>query len=251
MLAEPPGGDYLGPAVLTHKPWNPESLLWLGCAFMLALAPGAAVAGLFEDGSIAQMAANVTVLPVAILVSVAVWLQANRRFYQSPIGLADAFGFNHRNTARCLLLGLGTGFGLVGIAMALALSTSLLIQALGDQAEPQKLVTLIAEEAAKPDQTGALVFFVVMAAVVAPVAEEILFRGILYPAIKQIGYPRIAAIGTAILFALFHVNLLTFASLTAVALGLIALYEFTDNLLAPITAHAVFNASNLTMLLWQ
>ena len=250
-MAEPPGGDYLGLAVLTHKPWNPESLLWLGCALMLALAPGAAVAGLFEDGSIAQMAANVTVLPVAILVGVTVWFQVNRSFYQTPISLAAAFGFNRRNTGRCLLLGLGTGFGLVGIAMALALSTSLLIQALGDQAEPQKLVTLIAEEAAKPDQTGALVFFVVMAAVVAPVVEEILFRGILYPAIKQIGYPRIAAIGTAILFALFHVNLLTFASLTAVALGLIALYEFTDNLLAPIVAHAVFNASNLTMLFWQ
>jgi len=251
LLAEPPGGDYLGLAVLTHKPWNPESLLWLGCALMLALAPGAAVAGLFEDGSIAQMAANVTVLPVAILVGVTVWFQVNRSFYQTPISLAAAFGFNRRNTGRCLLLGLGTGFGLVGIAMALALSTSLLIQALGDQAEPQKLVTLIAEEAAKPDQTGTLVFFVVMAAVVAPVVEEILFRGILYPAIKQIGYPRIAAIGTAILFALFHVNLLTFASLTAVALGLIALYEFTDNLLAPIVAHAVFNASNLTMLFWQ
>ena len=250
-MAEPPGGDYLGLAVLTHKPWNPESLLWLGCALMLALAPGAAVAGLFEDGSIAQMAANVTVLPVAILVGVTVWFQVNRRFYQTPISLAAAFGFNRRNTGRCLLLGLGTGFGLVGIAMALALSTSLLIQALGDQAEPQKLVTLIAEEAAKPDQTGTLVFFVVMAAVVAPVVEEIFFRGILYPAIKQIGYPRIAAIGTAILFALFHVNLLTFASLTAVALGLIALYEFTDNLLAPIVAHAVFNASNLTMLFWQ
>ena len=250
-MAEPPGGDYLRLAVLTHKPWNPESLLWLGCALMLALAPGAAVAGLFEDGSIAQMAANVTVLPVAILVGVTVWFQVNRRFYQTPISLAAAFGFNRRNTGRCLLLGLVTGFGLVVIAMALALSTSLLIQALGDQAEPQKLVTLIAEEAAKPDQTGTLVFFVVMAAVVAPVVEEILFRGILYPAIKQIGYPRIAAIGTAILFALFHVNLLTFASLTAVALGLIALYEFTDNLLAPIVAHAVFNASNLTMLFWQ
>ena len=236
--------------MLSHKPWNPESLLWLGCGLMLALAPGAAVAGLFEDGSIAQMAANVTALPVAILVAVAVWLQASRRVYRSPIQLADTFGFNRRNTGRCMLLGLGTGLGLVLIAMALALLTSRLLQALGNQAEPQKLVSLIAEEAAKPDQTGLLIFFVVMAVAVAPVAEEILFRGILYPAIKQIGHPRAAAIGTALLFALFHVNLLTFASLTAVALVLIALYEFTDNLLAPITAHAVFNASNLIMLIW-
>jgi len=251
LLAVLPGGDYLRSAVLTQKPWNPESLLWLGCALMLALAPGAAVAGLFEDGSVAQMAANVTVLPVAILLAVVVWLQANHRVYRVPLRLAEIFGFNRRNTGYCLLLGLATGLGLVLIAMALALVTSLLIQALGDQAEPQKLVRLIAEEAAKPDQTGALIFFVVMAVAVAPVAEEILFRGILYPAIKQIGYPRVATIGTAILFALFHVNLLTFASLTAVALALIALYEFTDNLLAPITAHAVFNASNLIMLFWQ
>ena len=236
--------------MLTHKPWNPESLLWLGCTFMLALSPGAVVAGQFADGSVAQMAANITVLPVAILVAVAVWLQVNRRFYQSSISLAAAFGFNRNNTGRCLMLGLVTGLGLVLISMVLALLTSQLIQAFGDQVEPQKLVTLIAEESAKKENIPTLIFFVVMAVVVAPIAEEILFRGILYPAIKQIGYPRLAAIGTAFLFALFHVNLLTFASLTVVALGLIALYEFTDNLLAPITAHAVFNASNLVMLIW-
>ena len=237
--------------MLTHKPWNPESLLWLGCTFMLALSPGAVVAGQFADGSVAQMAANITVLPVAILVSIIVWFQVNHRVYRSPIWLADTFGFNRNNTGRCLLLGLVTGLGLVLISMVLALLTSQLIQALGDQVEPQKLVTLIAEESAKKENIPTLIFFVVMAVVVAPIAEEILFRGILYPAIKQIGYPRLAAIGTALLFALFHINLLTFASLTVVALGLIALYEFTDNLLAPITAHAVFNASNLIMLFWQ
>ena len=217
---------------------------------MLALAPGAAIAGLFEDGSVAQMAANVTVLPVAILVAVTVWFQVNRRFYQSSISLADAFGFNSKNTGRCLLLGLASGLGLVLIAMVLALLSNLLIQSLGDHAEPQKLVTLIAEESTKKENIWTLIFFVVMSVAVAPIVEEILFRGILYPAIKQIGHPRLAAIGTALLFALFHVNLLTFASLTVVALGLIALYEFTDNLLAPITAHAVFNASNLVMLIW-
>ena len=61
-MAEPPGGDYLGPAVLTHKPWNPESLLWLGFSLMLTLALGAAVAGLYENGSVAQKVANVAVL---------------------------------------------------------------------------------------------------------------------------------------------------------------------------------------------
>ena len=86
--------------MLSHRTWNPESLLWLGCGLMLALEPGAAIAVLFEDDSIAQMAVNVTTLPVAILVAVAVWFQANRRVYRSPIRLADTFGFNRNNTGR-------------------------------------------------------------------------------------------------------------------------------------------------------
>jgi hypothetical protein len=89
----------------------------------------------------------------------------------------------------------------------------------------------------------------VTAILLAPVAEEIFFRGVLYPAIKQAGFPRVAWWGTALFFAVVHVNLVTFVPLTVLALALIALYERTDNLLAPITAHAMFNALNFTTLL--
>ena len=62
---------------------------------MLALAPGAAIAGLFEAGSVAQMAANVTVLPIAILVAVGMFreggaleiLIVNLGQFTSSIGL--------------------------------------------------------------------------------------------------------------------------------------------------------------------
>ena len=86
------------------------------------------------------------------------------------------------------------------------------------------------------------------AILLAPVAEEILFRGILYPAIKQAGFPRLALWGTALLFAAVHMNLVTFVPLAVLALILTALYERTDNLLAPITAHALFNALNFVTL---
>ncbi|HEV2207885.1 MAG TPA: CPBP family intramembrane glutamic endopeptidase [Verrucomicrobiae bacterium] len=81
-----------------------------------------------------------------------------------------------------------------------------------------------------------------------PVAEEVLFRGILYPWIKQAGYPALAWWGTALLFAAMHTNLASFIPLTVLALALAALYERTDNLLAPITTHAVFNGLNFTLL---
>jgi hypothetical protein len=82
----------------------------------------------------------------------------------------------------------------------------------------------------------------------APAAEEMLFRGIIYPAVKQAGFPRLALWGSALLFAAFHVNLVTFLPLVVLALALTVIYERTDNLLAPITAHALFNAMNFVIL---
>jgi len=84
--------------------------------------------------------------------------------------------------------------------------------------------------------------------ILAPLAEEILFRGILYPWLKQAGFPRLALWCSALLFAVFHVNLLTFVPLVVLAVVLTLLYERTNNLLAPITAHALFNAMNFMIL---
>jgi len=83
----------------------------------------------------------------------------------------------------------------------------------------------------------------------APMAEEILFRGILYPWIKQIGFPRLALWVSSLLFAVVHTNMVTFLPLLCLALVLAWLYEFTGNLLASISAHALFNALNFAMLL--
>jgi membrane protease YdiL (CAAX protease family) len=83
--------------------------------------------------------------------------------------------------------------------------------------------------------------------ILAPVAEEILFRGVLYPTIKQHGFPRAALWGTSVLFALIHFNVAIFVPLLLLALLLVWLYEKTDNLLAPIAAHATFNAVNFAM----
>jgi membrane protease YdiL (CAAX protease family) len=50
------------------------------------------------------------------------------------------------------------------------------------------------------------------------------------------------------LFALIHFDAGTFVPLFIFALALTWLYETTDNLLAPIFAHSLFNAANLAVL---
>jgi len=84
--------------------------------------------------------------------------------------------------------------------------------------------------------------------VLAPIAEEVLFRGVLYPWVKQAGFPRMALWGTSLAFAAVHVNLMTFLPLLALALLLTGLYEWTNNLLAPVAAHSLFNALNFARL---
>jgi membrane protease YdiL (CAAX protease family) len=45
--------------------------------------------------------------------------------------------------------------------------------------------------------------------------------------------------------------MVTFVPLTFFAMVLILLYESTDNLLAPIAAHSMFNLANFLLLLFQ
>jgi membrane protease YdiL (CAAX protease family) len=85
----------------------------------------------------------------------------------------------------------------------------------------------------------------------APVAEEFIFRGMLYPFVKQLGFPKLALFGTSFLFALIHADKAIFIPLFVLALALTWLYEKTGNLLAPIFAHSLFNAANLAILFYS
>jgi membrane protease YdiL (CAAX protease family) len=108
------------------------------------------------------------------------------------------------------------------------------------------------EELQDPDLTvaGKAVLGVIVI-VIAPLVEEALFRGILYPAIKQRGFPRLALWGSSALFATVHFNMATFLPLLIFALLLVYLYETFQNLLVPIVAHSFFNAVNFFALLFM
>jgi membrane protease YdiL (CAAX protease family) len=80
------------------------------------------------------------------------------------------------------------------------------------------------------------------------VAEELLFRGVLFPGIRDLGFPRLAVWGNSLLFAGVHLNLATFLPLLLLARVLTRLYEKTGNLVSCITAHSLFNALNFLLL---
>ncbi len=94
-----------------------------------------------------------------------------------------------------------------------------------------------------------VVAFGVISIGLAPVVEEFIFRGLLYPVLKQLGFPVVAWLTSTLLFAVIHANLQALVPLAVLAVMLTWLYEKTDSLLAPILAHATFNAINFGLTL--
>ena len=96
---------------------------------------------------------------------------------------------------------------------------------------------------------GPRIYLGFFAIILAPVAEEFFFRGLLFPFVRQLGYPRLAWLGVSVFFALIHWDVPTFVPLFVLALTMTWLYTKTGSLLAPITAHALFNAVNFAILM--
>jgi uncharacterized protein len=118
------------------------------------------------------------------------------------------------------------------------------LQPLGLDAQEQVAVQVL-RSASEPSDRLKLALVTI---ILAPVAEEVLFRGILFTGIRQLGFPRLAFWGTALIFALVHFNLVSFLPLYVLALALAWIYERTGNLFAPIAAHSMFNALNFALL---
>lgn len=164
---------------------------------------------------------------------------------EHEIGFVEAFGANRSGggalTAGCVaaLLFLPVGWGLQ------QLSGVIMTQLPFFRLEPQEqqAVQTLRTAATYADRWALGVVTILLA----PPAEELLFRGVLYRWMKGLGFARGAVWGTSALFALVHLNLVTFVPLLVLALVLVWLYEHTGNLLAPIAAHTLFNALNFAL----
>lgn len=86
------------------------------------------------------------------------------------------------------------------------------------------------------------------AAVVAPVAEETIFRGYLYGITKRFSDRWFAALFTSLIFACVHRHVGSAVPLFTLAMGFAVVYEMTGCLVVPMAMHALFNTFNLVLL---
>ena len=89
---------------------------------------------------------------------------------------------------------------------------------------------------------------VALAVVLAPVFEELLFRGIALPLIARRWGAAPAVIAVSAAFALIHLHVPSLVPLFLIAVGFSLGYLFTRSLWTPIVMHAMFNGVNLLLL---
>ncbi|MFC7338382.1 type II CAAX prenyl endopeptidase Rce1 family protein [Haloferula chungangensis] len=86
---------------------------------------------------------------------------------------------------------------------------------------------------------------VVMAVVIAPLTEEVMFRGYFYPVAKRYIGRVEAIVFSSLIFAVIHHNAMALVPLFILAVLLALAYEFTGSIWAPIGIHALFNGATV------
>jgi membrane protease YdiL (CAAX protease family) len=236
--------------MLSEKPWRAEAVMQFCAAQIGCLCVGIAVVGLLHKFGVHGFIRDESfgnIVVGTLCFQGATWPLILLFLRQHQVGWREAFGFRDPKLKRALLTAIGFIVVVLPVVLLLQATSIHTLEKLGWPSEDQAAVKLLTD--AKSVWTT--IYLGVFAVLIAPVAEEFIFRGMLFPFVKRLGWPKLAWCGTSFLFALIHLNAPTFVPLFVFALALTWLYEKTDNLLAPITAHALFNAANLVMLLWQ
>lgn len=194
--------------------------------------------GFFADGGqLFSIVFSIFTFQGATVLLIALFLYTQRMSWKK------AFGFHIGSPLTVLLQGVFLGVAAFPVSLLLAALIRWVFESLQVGAEPQEVIKMLQQR-----EAGVwlrIVFIGVFSVLIAPIAEEILFRGVIYVHVRDMGFPKIAAIGSAVLFGMVHSNRVAFIPLVLFALFLVLLYERYTNLIVCIATHASFNAANL------
>lgn len=167
----------------------------------------------------------------------AIWLLALRR------GISWRVGFAHRDWRSRDNLQHGVAAYLMAVPYLLIYAAIYYawLQWTGRDPTPQDVVVLFQDM-----EYGFLYFYLGgLAILVAPVSEELLFRGLLLPLLARRLGVGAAVVGSSLVFALVHFHVPSLVPLFVFSVALSLAYIHTRSILTPIVMHGLFNAVSL------
>ena len=231
-------------------PWQAIAVFFVGNLVIAQVVVGSIVLAVMGVGSgepiegLPQIVATVAA-DVAFLAAMLVWLTWRARDWRSRVGLR--FGAKGLRDAA---VGFGAGallYFVVGVVVAVPL-LSLFRRLFGaDVGAPEQIPGGLS--------INAKILTAFLALVLAPVTEELFYRGIFYRSLRDRHGVVVGALVSAILFGASHVVnapwrdvvfLQTLMVFTGIGLALI--YERRANLVADIAAHVAFNVIGIVII---
>lgn len=231
---------------IADRPWSPRQaaapllLLWslyVAASFLQPADGAAAVMGVSRTNLF--LIAQSLLFHVGGLATVAVILR------RRGIGWADAFGARRRAAVRA------AGAGFVGYLAAMPLLLfytgvyQFALKAAGMDVQPQGVTMAFTLD----DPLWVRAYLFVLAIALAPLLEEVLFRGMLLPLLLRRWGAGAAVVVVSVLFALIHFHVPSLVPLFVVAAACSLAYIATGSILVPVALHGIFNAVNLGLLM--
>lgn len=158
------------------------------------------------------------------------------------INMVEFFGLRWRKALYLLLIGpmVAVIVHILFIGMEVAGYSNALKSIFGEL-KPQDIVRIYQET----DAVFIRILLAVMAVVIAPVVEELVFRGYIYPVCKRYTGRIIATFFASLFFSAVHFHIPALLPLFILAIVLTVAYELSGSLWVPISIHACFNAITL------
>ena len=246
-----------------HKRWNGWTVLWVFCTlvFLFVLVQTfATVAWLYlkfpdvllaaQRGNVGPLQALLTPAGLAKVITTMGFLaiQGPTTLIMVPatLGLARValgaslgdLGFGRTLRGSTALKAIGAGAILFLLSIVLELFQDKIFGP-----HPQQVALILA----KHHGVIAILLDLLSAAVLAPLFEETLFRGVLFTALVQRMRLPVAATLSGFAFGVAHLDKYNFVLLAIIGFGLAYVYYRSGNIWANIVTHATFNSLGLTL----
>lgn len=142
-------------------------------------------------------------------------------------------GFEAASGADFIKYGVGGGILLLVIVMVLSIPISYLNPHIDPQPYEEMLRSVT--------QEASFLWLVIIGVVLAPLSEEMFYRGMIYPVFRRHLGPTWAIVIAGIIFGLAHLDLWRALPLAVGGMGLCYIYEKTRSILVTTVAHGVWN----------
>lgn len=233
---------------LLARHWHWGDALWLSLVMAVFLA-SLALAGNLLEPAIEALAPNTArsllilqnIATQALALGLVLYLQ-----YRSGASLAESLGGPPAPPGTRLRQAVLFYLAAMPLIAAAAMISNALLTYSGLPLQPQPVLSGFIDTTAPLWFKG---WLILTAVAVAPLVEEVVFRGVFFPALaRHRGIPA-AVVLVSMLFAFIHGHPPAALPLFVVGTTLATAYLYTGSLLVPIFIHAIFNSVNLAALL--